>query len=374
MGEFHEFAMERLMSTWENTVDFNLSESGVHPLTLGELVELAGIPVDELFAIGLGYPQANGLVELRETIAATYAGAGADNVLVTVGAAEANYLALTTFVERGDEVVIVLPNYMQVHGIAQNVEARVRPVPLVEERGWKLDLEALERAVTPATRLVCVCNPNNPTGRILDEEERQAVVAAAERAGAWLLADEVYRGAEHEGVETPSFFGSYERVLAQGSMSKAYGLPGLRVGWAVGPPDACERMWRRHEYTTIATTMISNVLARLALSPDVRPRLLARTRDYNTAGWSYLAAWAEEHDQDVRLFPPQAAAIAFGRYSARIPSLELVDRLRKEKSVLVVPGDHFGLDGCLRISFGLPAEQLNEGLGRLGELLVELRA
>jgi aspartate/methionine/tyrosine aminotransferase len=241
MSSFQPFVMERMMSKWENVVDVNLSESGVHPMTLGELLELGGLDHSAVSDVLINYPQANGTVPLREAIAALYPGASPDNVLVTVGAAEANYLALTTLLRPGDEAVIMLPNYMQVWGIAKNHGIRVRECHLSEKRQWAPDLGELEAAVTPATKLIAVCNPNNPTGRIMTPSEMDGVIAAAERVGAWLLSDEVYRGAEREtDEEAPSFYGRYDKVLAQGSMSKAYGLPGLRIRWArPGPSTRC---------------------------------------------------------------------------------------------------------------------------------------
>jgi aspartate/methionine/tyrosine aminotransferase len=373
MSQFQPFVMERMMSKWENVVDVNLSESGVHPMTLGELLELGGLDHTAVTDVLINYPQANGTVELRETIAAMYPGASPDDVLVTVGAAEANFLALTTLLEPGDEAVIMLPNYMQVWGIAKNHGIRVRECHLSEERAWAPDLAELESVTGAATKLIAVCNPNNPTGRIMTLEEMDAVIAVAERTGAWLLADEVYRGAEREtDEEAPSFHGRYDKVLAQGSMSKAYGLPGLRVGWSVGPAATLDEMWARHEYTTIATTMISNRLTTLALSEKVRPRILARTRRYIREGFPVLEDWMEDHGDMFGVVPPQAAAIAFARYRLDMGSTELVSRLRDEKSVLIVPGDHFGLDGHLRISFGLPHDYLRDGLDRIHEMLVEL--
>jgi aspartate/methionine/tyrosine aminotransferase len=373
MSEFQPFVMERMMSKFENVVDVNLSESGVHPMTLGELLEIGGLEPTAVNDVEINYPQANGTVELREAIAAMYPGATADNVLVTVGAAEANFLAITTLLAPGDEAVIMLPNYMQVWGIAKNHGVRLRECHLSEERGWAPDLAELEAAVTPATKLIAICNPNNPTGRIMTPSEMDAVVAVAERAGAWLLADEVYRGAEREtDEETPSFYGRYDTVLAQGSMSKAYGLPGLRVGWSVGPAETLDDLWARHEYTTIATTMLSNRLTALALSGKVRPRILARTRRYIREGFPVLEEWMRGHGDLFEIVPPQAAAIAFARYHLDINSTELVNRLKDEKSVLIVPGDHFGLDGYLRVSYGLPHDYLRDGLQRIQSLLAEL--
>jgi aspartate/methionine/tyrosine aminotransferase len=373
MTRFQPFVMERMMSKWENVVEVNLSESGVHPMTLGELLEIAGLEPTAVNDVLINYPQANGTVELRETIAAMYPGATVDNVLVTVGAAEANYLAMTTLLRPGDEAVILLPNYMQVWGIAKNHGVRLRECHLSEERAWAPDLEELHAAVTPDTKLIAVCNPNNPTGRIMTPKEMDAVVAVAERSGAWLLADEVYRGAEREtDEEAPTFHGRYDRVLVQGSMSKAYGLPGLRIGWSVGPADTLDDMWARHEYTTIATTALSNRLTALALSETVRPRILGRSRRYIREGFPVLEEWMKDHGDMFAIVPPQAAAIAFARYRLDINSTELVNRLKEKKSVLIVPGDHFGLDGHLRISFGLPHDYLRDGLDRIHEMLVEL--
>jgi aspartate/methionine/tyrosine aminotransferase len=372
---FQPFLMEQMMSVWENRVDVNMSESGVHPMTLGELLAMDGREPNDLADIGMFYPQANGTVELREAIAALYPGASAEDVLVTVGAAEANYLAIETFTEPGDEVVVVLPNYMQVWGVAKNRGCRVKEVHLDVDRDWALDPAALDEAVTTETKMICVVNPNNPTGRIMSEAEMDAVVASAERSGAWLLADEVYRGAEREREEeTPSFHGRYDMVLAQGSMSKAYGLPGLRVGWTVGPADAVAAMWRRHEYTTIATTMLSNHLTATALSPGVRPKILARTRMLLKGGYGLLREWLDEQEGVFSGTAPDAAAITFLKYDLPIGSTEWMERLRDEHSVLIVPGDHFGLDRHIRLSFALPEPELLDGLARIGDSVRSLRS
>jgi aspartate/methionine/tyrosine aminotransferase len=370
--DFQPFLMERMMSKWENVVDYNLSESGVHPMTIRELVDDPAV-IEELLSTELGYAQANGVIELRERIAASYAGATPDNVLVTVGCAEANFITLQTMLRPGEEMVMMLPNYMQIWGIAHNLGFRVKSFNLKEEHGWAPDLDELNDVVSEKTKLIAVCNPDNPTGYILTEAEMEALVAAAERVGAWILADEVYSGAERlTDTQTPSFWGRYDRVLAHNSLSKAYGLPGLRIGWVVGPADTVDEIWARHEYATIGATMLSNKLAAIALSPEIRPRLLKRTHDYIRRGYPILDAWMEDHEGTFTVVPPQAAAIAFVRYHLSTNSTELVNRLMREKSVLIVPGDHFGLDRHLRISFGLPPDYLRAGLDRIHQLIVEL--
>lgn len=375
MSDFQPFVMERMMSKFEQEVEYNLSESGVHPMRLSELLAEDPELTNRLLGTELNYPHANGIPELRENIALLYDGATAKNVLVTVGAIEANFNTVRTLLSPGDGITIMLPNYMQIWGVAKNLGFSIKTFHLHEKKGWGLDLDELNEAVTDETRLIAVCNPNNPTGYLLTEAEIDAVIAAADRAGAWILADEVYTGAERVTDEqTPSFYGRYDKVIAVGGLSKAYGLPGLRIGWVVGPEDTVDDIWARHEYTTISATMLSNRLAAVALSPEVRPRIIERTRRYIRMGFSVLEQWTERHGETFSMIPPQAAAIAFVRYHLDINSTEFTERLRREKSVLIVPGDHFGMDGFVRISFGLPHDYLTAALDRIHGLIVELSA
>ncbi|MGD8764462.1 MAG: aminotransferase class I/II-fold pyridoxal phosphate-dependent enzyme [Desulfobacteraceae bacterium] len=374
MDRFQPFVMERMMSKFEQDVTYNLSESGVHPVLLSELLADDSDLIEHLLSTDLNYPHVNGIPELRQHIANLYDGATPDNVLVTVGAIEANYISVRTLLSAGDEIVMMLPNYMQIWGIAKNHGYRLNAFHLREDHGWAPDLSELESVLTPRTKLIAVCNPNNPTGYILSASEMDEIVTLAERSGAWVLADEVYRGANRlSDEENPSFYGRYDKVLAMGSMSKAYGLPGLRIGWVVGPVDTIDDIWARHEYTTISATMLSNKLAAIALSPEVRPRLLHRTRDYIRKGYPILQEWMENQADTFAFTPPDAAAITFVRYHLDINSTKLAERLREEKSVLIVPGDHFGMDHFLRISFGLPHDYLIAALNRIHDLIEELR-
>jgi aspartate/methionine/tyrosine aminotransferase len=301
-----------------------------------------------------------------------YPGATAANVLVTTGAAQANFTTLLTALDPGDEIVVMLPNYMQIWGLAQNFGLTVKSFALRAELGWGFDIAELGRVVSNKTKMIAICNPNNPTGHIMPAAEREAVVKAAARVGAWLLADEVYAGAEHWTDEvTLSFWGQYERVVAIGSLSKAYGLPGLRIGWVVAPAELTEAIWARQDYITICATMLGNKLAAYALSPAVRPRLLARTRSYVRQGYRNFEQWCQQRSEIFSLVRPEAAAIAFVRYHRPINSSHLVNRLIHEQQTYVVPGDHFGLDHYLRISYGLPADYVNEGLRRLYETLLD---
>lgn len=233
--QIQAFELERWQSIWENKVELNISESGVLPLTAAELVGDEGM-MRRILDFRQGYPQTNGSEELRSRIAQLYPGARAQNVMVTCGGSEANFISTWALLERGDEVVFMMPNYMQIAGLAQAFGAELKPLWLREKLHWAIDADDVKRIVTKKTRMIAICNPNNPTGAILDGSARDAIVTAAANVRAWILADEVYRGAEFEGGMTPSFWGTYERVLCTAGLSKAYGLPGLRTGWVVGPP------------------------------------------------------------------------------------------------------------------------------------------
>ena len=368
------FALERLQSTWEHRVAWNVAESGVHPLRLDELADRQE-DRDALLEQHLAYTQTNGTDELRDLIATLYAGATAANVQVTNGGSEANWIVMWRLIEPGDEVVMMTPNYMQVGGIARALGATVRNWPLIpvstsiERARWRPDLDVLRSLVNPRTKAILICNPNNPTGARLTSAEVDAICEIAGRCDAWLVSDEIYCGAELDGIETPSAWGRYERVVVTNGLSKAYGLPGLRIGWVAGPPALVEELWGVHDYTTIAPGALNDRLARMALSPDRRERILARTRGIIVTNYAILRRWVEAREPALWHAPPEAGAIAFVRYAHQIGSTALVERLRNERSVLAVPGDHFEMDGYLRIGFGADPLALTRALDHLGELL-----
>ena len=374
------FAMERLQSTWENRVEFNLSESGVHPLRLEELLDVrqagdaTGGNLARLLKQELVYTQSNGTPELRNAIASLYPGVTEDHIEVTNGGSEANYLAVWHLVEPGDEVVMMTPNYMQAWGLVRGFGGVVKPWPLREHdtaagRRWRPDLDELTRLVTKRTKLILICNPNNPTGARLEAPDLDGIAAIAERQGAWILADEIYTGAELDGQDTPSMWGRSERVIVTSGLSKAYGLPGLRIGWIVAPPALAASLWSYHDYTTIAPGALSDLLARIALDPARRPSIIERTRRIIRTNYPVIRDWLISHGDAFSHVPPEAGAIVYVGYRHGINSTELVTRLRDTQSVLIVPGDHFNMDGYLRIGFGSETSHLVEGLRRLHLLL-----
>lgn len=366
------FEMERWQSVFEHRVRYNLSESGVDPLSLDELIELTGI--ENLGASSLGYGQSNGSDDLRERIAALYDNVSSDEVVVTTGGAEANLAACWQLMEAGAPAAVMVPNYMQVPGLVRNFGGMVRPFELREESGWQPDLDQLRAILDDDVRFILITNPNNPTGASLTPESRRGIVEAAERAGAWILCDEVYQGAELSGIPTPSMWGEYERTIVTNSLSKAYGTPGLRIGWIVAPADITETLWARTDFTTITPATLSDVLATAALAPDARARILARTRSILHRNLPLVTEWMESHNGLFRYHPPDAGAICYVRYDAPVNSSVLAEKLRAEKSVLVVPGDHFGMDHYLRLGFGPPAHELQEALEKMGDAFAEVVA
>lgn len=370
------FALERFQSLWENRVRWNVSESGVHPLRVSDLVDTASLR-DALMEHELGYPQTNGTEALRDLIAAIYPGATREHIQVTNGGSEANFLVVTRLVQPGDEIVFMTPNYLQVSGLARALGATVRPWPLQESGSggserWATDLDALGRLVTSHTRAIVLCNPNNPTGARIDAEILHGICEHAARVGAWVIADEIYRGAERVADDTPSIWDQgYERTIVTSGLSKAYGLPGLRVGWVVAPPELIEDLWAIHDYTTIAPGGISDRLARIALTPERRSGLLARTRSIIRANYAIVQRWIGQQD-GLSHIAPEAGAIVFVRHDHPYQSSDLAERLREERGVLVVPGDYCDMNGYLRIGFGSDPEYLAAALTQIGEFLASV--
>ena len=371
--KLEQFQMERMQSTWENLVKYNLSESGVHPVKIGELIPEKS-DREALLDVELGYGQGDGSPELRSLIASMYPGATRSNILVTTGTSEANFLLSWVLTEPGDEAVMMTPNYMQLWGLLRGFGAEVKTFNLVEELNWAPDLDQLESVLSPRTKLIAICNPNNPTGAVLTESEMSRIVAAASRVGAWILADEVYRGAELDGDTTPSFWGRYDKLIVTSGLSKAYGLPGLRIGWIVSTPELAATAWSYHDYTTIGPSSASDLLARVALLPENRKKLIARTRKIINDNYPVILDWIGLHGNLFSVVDPRAGAIAYLRYSLDMNSTKLVEKLREEKSVLIVPGDHFFMDRYLRIGFGSDANYLREGLALVSDCISGLRS
>ena len=370
MTHFHNFELEQYQSAYEHTVEINLADSSVKGVGVRELLREAG--TEPLMAVQLGYPHVNGTPLLRRRIAALYPGAGDNNVLVTVGAAQANSIMCDLLLEPGDDVIVVSPGYRQVWGLAHNRGCHVKELQLQPETDWRPDLDRLAALAGRKTKLISIVNPNNPTGAILTPEEMRRIVSISEQCGAWLHADEVYRGTELSGGETPSFWGQCGKLICTNSLSKAYGLAGLRIGWALAAPDVIETLWRRHEYAVIAASGPSMALAEIALEPGKRGELLDRQKQLSAEGHRVLADWIREQGGNFSVTRPVATSIAFVGYHFDMPSFELAEHIRKKASVLVAPGAFLGAEHHLRITVGYEPEKVKTALNRISVAVAEL--
>jgi aspartate/methionine/tyrosine aminotransferase len=372
MARIDVFEMERMQSLHWHEVEHDLSESGVRALSIRELL---GDGAEAMLDVGLAYPLSEGSEAARQAIAAWYPDADAANVTMVNGGSEANHLVLWSILEPGDRLAFMVPNYLQGVALGRHL-GEGSDVFRLERTGarWALDVESLERAVTAGTKAVMVCNPNNPTGAVLSDAEMDAIVRVAERAGAWIVADEIYRGAEVDSDEaTATFWGRYDKVVVTSGLSKAFAMPGLRVGWVVAPAEVIRDVWTHHDYTTLTPGMLSDRLTAFALRPDVRGRILERTRSIVRENLPPVEAWIGEHRDVLTSVRPVAGAIVYLEYDLPTPSEELVDRIRREQSVLLVPGSMFGLEDeaarGFRIGFGFDPEATVKGLERVSAYL-----
>lgn len=366
LAPFQNFELEHYQSVHERRVDFNLADSSVKCTGVSDWLDADEI--GQLLGTGLFYPEVNGTAALRQRVAGLYPGADADNVLITVGAAQATAMVCATLLQPGDEVVVISPGYRQAWGLAKNAGCVVRELQTRAEDDWRPDLDELARRVNGKTRLVSVVNPNNPTGTVMSAAEMARIVAICAAAGCWLHADEVYGGTELHGAPATTFWGSYDKLVCTNSMSKAYGLSGLRIGWIVAAPAMVEACWRRHEYAVIAAASPSMTLAEIALQPGKRAWLLQRQRRLSTEGRSVLQAWLAQQAGRFSWRASDATPVAFVQYHFEMPSLQLAEHIRQHASVLVAPGSYLGAEGCLRVTVGYEADKIAKALARIAQV------
>lgn len=365
MMDLVEFSLERIQSLYENTVDHNLSDSGVHPYTMREL--LTPEQIEKVLEVELGYGWTNGEPALRQSVANLYSGRSPDEVIITNGSAEANFIMVMSMLDAGDELIVVVPNYLQIWGFAKALGIVVKEVPLREDTGWQPDMDTLAKAVGPRTKMITICHPNNPTGSTLPRESMDALVAFARKHNLWLHADEVYKGSELDGVESPSFVELYEKCVITSGLSKAIALPGLRIGWLVGPKDEIYKTWQSKDYTSITAGAVSEYIADIVVQPAKRAEILVRSRRILNENVALLSDWLDKNANLFSCILPKAGGMAFVRYNMDINSTELVHKLREERSIMLLPGDVYGMDQFIRLGVGAPKSHIEQGLMHLSD-------
>ena len=368
--KFPSFDLERIQSIYENSVEINLTESGIEPLSLKELMNPKEL--EELLNLPLGYGYTQGTPLLRQRISNLYEGADENNVLVTSGSSEAIFLSAVLTVSKGDRVVMMTPNYLSFNGVAEALGAEVDYVPLLKKEKWEWDLDCLDEVVSNKTKVISICNPNNPTGSVLNLEQMLKIVEIAGRVGAYLLVDEVYIGAELGSKQTKSFLGMYEKTIVTSGLSKSYAHPGLRIGWIVSDKRFVEEAWGIKDYTTIASSSLSQHIATKVLEPETISKLRSRTKVLLNKNLETFNKWVLPYSNYLSFLKPEAGGFAFVEYDMDINSTDLVHDLRKNEGVFIVPGDSFGMDRYFRIGLGHESIGFSKGLDLLAEGLTRV--
>lgn len=367
------------MTAWETKTPYDIAESGIYPMTVDELLSfeepgerdrtLAG-----LLALRLGYSEAPGTLALRSAIAATYRDTGPEEVLVTTGAIEANFLLFHMLLEPGDHVVAVFPAYQQLYSVPRMIACDVSLWKIDAENGFRFDLDELERLVTPRTRLIVINSPHNPTGAMLSADDLARIGNLASSVGARVLSDEAYRWLEVPGGAPlpPPMRDLSGAGISVGTLSKPFGLPGLRIGWIAAEADLVAKCWGMRDYVSLSPGKLNDALAVLALKH--RRKVAERTRAIVLRNLETARAWFDEHAEIVSWTPPRGGLLALMRYALDIPSLELSNLLAEKYGVMLAPGSVFGVEHHLRIGIGQTPEIFAEGLRRTAACLGELRA
>lgn len=368
------FAVEQWMNEFETRCRYNLAETCVASLTVAELLDLAGQRdriLAELLPLQMTYGDIKGSERLRAAIARLFTNRGSGDVLITHGAIGANALVYQALVGPGDQVVSVVPTYQQHYSIPESLGAEVRRLKLRAQNAFLPDLGELKKLITPATRLIAFTNPNNPTGSLMDRACLEDIVAIADSVGAYVLSDEVYRGTAQEGdTLTPSIADLYPRGISIGSMSKAFSLAGIRLGWMCGPKEVLSAAEVHRDYNTISVGMIDDLLASIAL--ENQDKILARSRRIVRENLKELDSWLAA-EPSMSYVKPKAGTVCLLKYQSDLPSREFCVRLIQETGVLFTPGSAFELEGTVRIGYANHHEVLKAGLRATSPFLRVLR-
>ena len=365
--DIRPFAVEEWMNAYETGARYNIAETCVDSVSVDELFSLAGEDKDAFLlafcARRLTYGDIEGSNALRSGIASLYRTARPQEIITTHGAAGANHHVFCSLVSSGDHVVSIMPTYQQLYSIPQSIGARVDIMHLRQENGYLPDLSELERLVTDDTRLICINNPNNPTGALMSKELLSSIIAIARNVGAYVLSDEVYRHLTQEDVWCESIGDLYEKGISVGSMSKVFSLAGIRMGWIfTHDEDALKAFTSHRDYDLISCGMFDDAIASIALRH--KEAILERNRGIVRRNLAILDQWIG-NNAHFRYTKPQAGTTALVYYDYDIPSYEFCRRLYDETGSFVTPGDCFEEPGSFRIGYGSDTETLREGLAAI---------
>lgn len=361
--------LEMWMRQYYFDTELDIGSSGVRNFSLAEVRQLTGLRIEDLDAILFQDSQTLGGQGLRRAVADRWAHGKTERVMATHGSTDANFMIANALLSPGDEVVALDPSYQQLYGIAEAMGCRLKRWPLRAERGFRPDLEDARRVIGPGTRLVVVNFPHNPTGATLSAADQAELIQLVEEAGAYLIWDDAFGDLAWD---APPLFppgSDSERAISMGTLSKAYGLPGLRVGWCIAAEEILERFVRIRDYTTLhLSPLVEKVAERAIANGDV---LLRLRREEALENLAILEAWAEDHADRIGWVRPQGGVSVFIRFLDVADVEAFCHRLAREHKVLLVPGSCFHRPAYARLGFGCATAELEEGLARLSRLLNE---
>ena len=346
--KIRDFGVEIWMNAWETKCEWNLAETCVESLTVAQLLEMAGKTdtiLSEILPIKLTYGAIEGSDRLRDLVAGLYQKQKRNNIIITHGAIGANALVHETLIEPGDRVISVLPTYQQHYSIPESYGADIQILKLREENGFLPDIEELKELAVPGTKLIAINNPNNPTGALMDEDFLKKIVDIARACGAWILCDEVYRGTDQHGDGmTTSVADLYEKGISTASMSKAYSLAGLRLGWIAAPAELLHAVSIHRDYNTISVGMLDDHFATIAL--ENRDKILKRSQEITRTNLAILSDWVDGEPL-IGWVKPQSGTTALLRFDLPVTSEEFCIGLLKSTGVMLTPGSAMDMEGYL---------------------------
>jgi aspartate/methionine/tyrosine aminotransferase len=355
-----KFKVEEWFNKYEKNAVYDLADTCVDSLSINELLQLTNTDYNDIFDTKLNYGAIHGSDRLKRGICSLYNSAKPENITITHGAIGANHLVFLTLVEPDDKVVSIVPTYQQHYSIPKSFKANVKMFFLKEKDKWLPDLDELEKIVATNTKLICLNNPNNPTGAVIPDEMLKQIVEIAKKSDSYILCDEVYRGLNHQGNPfSQSIFDLYEKGISTSSMSKVFSLAGLRLGWIVANEKLMNKINSQREYNTISVGILDDYFATLAI--ENKYTIIKRNLKKIAIGKEILTSWATS-EQNIKLIIPEGGTTAFIRYNAPYSSIELCKKLQEETGVMLLPGETLEMDKYLRIGYGNNFEQLKKAL------------
>ena len=365
------FAVEEWMNAWEVGAKYNIAETCVDSISMNELFELTGEDKTEflnrLCARRLSYGDIEGLPEFRKGVCGLYKTLNIENIVPTHGASGANHHVFYSLISPGDRVVSIMPTYQQLYSIPESYGADVQILHLSKENNYLPDLEKLRRLVTPETKMICINNPNNPTGALMSEQLLREIVEIARSADAWILCDEVYRHLSQEDGWCPSIVDLYEKGISVSSMSKVFFLAGLRLGWiATHDMSVVKSCLSHRDYNLVSCGVFDEMLAAAALKH--RDKLLERSRKIVRENLQILDDWVSS-EPHVSYVKPKAGTTALVYYDLDIPSYEFCEEMYKKTGAFVTPGDCFEVPHSMRIGYAYGKQDLIDGLKAISEYI-----